>query len=511
MKKFWMWCSYHSPDYDGKTWTGTNGGGATSSNIWPCCLPPEDQCSCHCWVRYALWSISFSNAQPDLVYINILKATIPLDNDNPCDLHDPIAQIFAGKYINLDNFIATLGLNKSQHAKNIAADLYAAAKFFHFIINTIFKTLFQIKVTSHHVQSQMGILSCISADFSTVESQGWGTLHLHLLIWLKHAPSFDEIHEFLQSEEFHAWVVAYIHANLWAYLPALESAESMKSLPRDKEIAYNWPPKPDMPNYEHHLHTFELQLARAEQVHTCKVHWCLLPDKHGCLRCKQKVPFQCAVDDFVMEAGKWGPKWLDGFINGWVPGILINARCNNNGKLLTNGADTKNITFYVTVYAAMKQRKIFNTLAVLTQGFAHNHDHPNVKYLDSIQDGQQLLLFWIVQGINCEQELAAPIIISYLMGWDDVFRSHSYSVIYWSSFVSALLKYFPDLHVYNRQVFWLEVSCSNWLNSGSFSSNKVTQHGFNLSSVEWVQILWQAGKVDHFFLFLATMTTPREG
>ena len=85
----------------------------------------------------------------------------------------------------------------------------------------------------------MGILGYVSAYFGTVESQGHGTLHLHLLIWLKHAPSFDEIHELLQSEEFHAHIVAYIQANLHAYLPGLESAKSVKHIHWDKGIAFN--------------------------------------------------------------------------------------------------------------------------------------------------------------------------------------------------------------------------------------------------------------------------------
>ena len=189
---------------------------------------------------------------------------------NPCDLHDPIAQIFPGENIDLDTFIATHGPNKTQRAKNIASDLYVAAKFFHFLVNVIFETLFQIKVTSHHVQSKMGILGYVSAYFRTVESQGCGTLHLHLLIWLKHAPSFDEICELLQSEEFRAQIVAYIRANLHVYLPGLESTESVKRIPQDKGITFNRPPKPDAPNYDQNMHVFELQLARTEQVHTCK-------------------------------------------------------------------------------------------------------------------------------------------------------------------------------------------------------------------------------------------------
>ena len=74
---------------------------------------------------------------------------------------------------------------------------------------------------------------------SDEEAHQRGTLHLHLFIWLKHTPSFDEICELLQSKEFCARIVAYIQANLCAYLPGLESAESVKHIHRDKGIAFN--------------------------------------------------------------------------------------------------------------------------------------------------------------------------------------------------------------------------------------------------------------------------------
>ena len=82
------------------------------------------------------------------------------------------------------------------------------------MITAILETLFQVKTTKYKVKSKMGILGLVSAYFRTVESQGRGTLHLHLLIWLKHAPSFEEIAELFKTEEFRARVVAYIRANL---------------------------------------------------------------------------------------------------------------------------------------------------------------------------------------------------------------------------------------------------------------------------------------------------------
>ncbi|KAG1858506.1 hypothetical protein F4604DRAFT_1882876 [Suillus subluteus] len=63
---------------------------------------------------HKLWSTSIMLNPPSL-WITI----------NPCDLHDPIPQVFA----------ATLNPpSKEKRAQNIALDPYAAAKFFHFMI-----------------------------------------------------------------------------------------------------------------------------------------------------------------------------------------------------------------------------------------------------------------------------------------------------------------------------------------------------------------------------------------
>src|ERR1700722_16584890 len=54
-------------------------------------------------LRSQIWSTVLSKGPPSL-WITI----------NPSDIHDPIAQVFAGEKINLDNFIKTLGPDKDQ-------------------------------------------------------------------------------------------------------------------------------------------------------------------------------------------------------------------------------------------------------------------------------------------------------------------------------------------------------------------------------------------------------------
>ncbi|KAA1476553.1 hypothetical protein DENSPDRAFT_785185 [Dentipellis sp. KUC8613] len=247
----------------------------------------------------------------------------------------------------------------------------------------------------------------------------------------------------LKTEDFRQRIRAYIRQNVRAYLPGLGSEEEVKVVPNEPEIGYSRPPNPSAEDYEEQLAAYELRLARAKQIHTCEPRRCLVPDAHGRLRCKRGAPFDIADDDIIEEGGRVQPKRLYGYINGWMPAILINVRCNNDAKVLTNGRETKNITFYTTGYAAKKQNKTHNMSAIMAKGYAYHRKRSS--YLDTIREDQQKMLFRLVHAINREQELAAPMVISYLMGWGDTYCSHRYTPIYFTSFMGSLLKVFPSL------------------------------------------------------------------
>ncbi|KIJ13524.1 hypothetical protein PAXINDRAFT_13640 [Paxillus involutus ATCC 200175] len=255
---------------------------------------------------------------------------------NPCDLHDPIAQVFAGENIDLDEFNAKFGPSKEKQAQNVALNPYAAAKFFHFLIKTILKIIFSIEVGPQRIKSRPGIFGHVSAYFGLVESQGRGSLHLHLLLWLHNALAMEEIERLLKEDEFCQCVKAFINANIRAYLPGFNSAESIKEIPNEVEVAYSHLPKPHDADYKEKLMDLERCVACSKNLHTCEYRRCLVPTKNGGFACKRRAPFKKSKEDFIHEDGQWGMKHVYEFMNAWVPGLTVNARCNNDGKLLTN-------------------------------------------------------------------------------------------------------------------------------------------------------------------------------
>jgi len=291
-----------------------------------------------------IWSTSIMLNPPSL-WITI----------NPCDLHDPIAQVLAGENINLDDLRQKIGPSKEKRAENMALDPYTAAKFFHFLVRTILTTLLGVEATTQCVHTHMGIFGKVVGYFGLVESQGRGTLHLHLLVWLKNTLVSETIEELLRGEDFHQKIRNFIKENIRAYLPGFESAEELKKIPNDVEVAYSRPPNPQSANYDAEIVDLERRVAHSKQHHTCEVRRCLIMDYKGRWVCKQHAPFQTADDDFVDEQGWWGMKRLYEFMNTWVPAITVNACCNNNIKLLTNSKETTNISFYITAYSTKKQ------------------------------------------------------------------------------------------------------------------------------------------------------------
>ncbi|KAH7924255.1 hypothetical protein BV22DRAFT_1047590 [Leucogyrophana mollusca] len=361
---------------------------------------------------------------------------------NPSDIHDPVAQIFVGEEINMDDFIALAGPDSNRRAQNIAKDPYGAAKYFFYIINAVLRTLFQIEAKNQRVHSRTGILGKLSAYFGVVEAQGRGSLHVHMFIWLCDTPNMDEMHSLLKSEEFRESVRKYIRHNIRAHLDGLDEEEISRTR-KEAQLPFRRPLDPDSPGWARETAALERQVVRAQQIHTCTKATCLRFNKHGKLVCKRHAPWEISGDDYVDESGKWLPKRSYGFINNYCPAISTTLCCNNDIKLVTSGRDTKDTMWYSTDYQTKKQNKNNNVSAVMAKSLMYHQEHS--EQLKTLLDRNRLLLFRCQHAINREMELSGPQVIAYLMGWGDTFCSHHYVPLYWASIKAELLKTFPRL------------------------------------------------------------------
>lgn len=118
---------------------------------------------------------------------------------NPADIHSPVALYFAGVDLDLDQIMPEKLGTSYERAQIIAKHPVATAKFFNCLIKSILKCLVL-----------GGVLGPAKAYFGTVENQGRGSLHLHLLIWLNQEYTPTQLKEKIQNQEFRENLLKYL-------------------------------------------------------------------------------------------------------------------------------------------------------------------------------------------------------------------------------------------------------------------------------------------------------------
>ncbi|KAI0263900.1 hypothetical protein BC834DRAFT_826866 [Gloeopeniophorella convolvens] len=362
---------------------------------------------------------------------------------NPDDLHDPIVQVFAGGDVDLDRFDSSLGPSKERRAHVVASDPFAATKFFNFLISNMLETLVGIRSTPFAAWSTPGVFGKATAYISIVECQGHGTLHLHSLIWLQDMPTTEELQALLTKDIFREQVIAFIRTNFRVHLDEFDGVD-MSTIPANNAVAYSHPPDPYLSDdeYRRQARAMEISVVWTKQVHTCKRGSCKKLGRDGQWYCRRRAPWPLSEHDTIEINGTWAPKRTFGFMNTWVPAMSVNLRCNCDGKLLTNGADTRHLTYYVSMYTTKKQGRSYNMSAVMAKGLAY-HFAEN-EYIQELWDRQRSLLVRACNTLTREQEVPTPMVMSYLMGWGDRYMSHHYSAVFWTLFVVELKKTFTE-------------------------------------------------------------------
>ncbi len=362
---------------------------------------------------------------------------------NPDPEHNPVAQVFVGNDIDLDHFVAAAGPSITHRLQSIASGGYRSAQYFDFIIRTVLETLFAIRVSRNRVYSKKGVFGKVQAYFGGVESQGRGTLHLHLLMWLKESPSAEEWETCLANEEFREKLRRFIKANCRAYHRGLATDQIIKATPSDPDVAFCRPPDPSSSTYWEEIDELEKRVVRTKQLHTCSENTCLNMNRHGKTLCKRHAPWPLSIDDVVKPSGEWAPKRSIGNINNYNPAIIVSLRCNNNHKVLTNAPETSGLSFYFAGYCVKKQGRSYNLSALLASGMAYHQDHN--PYTADLRQSQRLLLFRAANILNKQQELPSPMAGRFLSGRTETVKSHCYPSLHWASFHNALIKQYPDL------------------------------------------------------------------
>ena len=380
-------------------------------------------------IRSMIWGMIVKSGPPS-IWLTI----------NPTDTQDPVAQVLCGCDIDLDKFVAT---DHQLSDVAIASDPHASASFFHIMVRAVLGGLLGITGFhwNEHIKREKGILGTVHGYVGTVEAQGRGTLHLHMLLWLKGASDSDSMKVLLNSDAFREKARLFISANVHADIEGKDGALIL-AIPRRSKVAFSRPIDPRNPTYDDDKKIAVRDLARTVQVHQCG---------QSCLRytnartfCKRRTPFPLAEDAWINAEGDWGPKRLYGYLNNWNPEILQSLRANHDIKVLTNGAETRLIAWYITQYIAKKQHASFNISALLANTLAFHRDKERTNH--DLNTVNKRMIQCCANTLSREQELSGPEVISYLMGWGDRYISHHFETVPLFPLLKLLRATFPLLN-----------------------------------------------------------------
>jgi hypothetical protein len=132
-----------------------------------------------------------------------------------------------------------------------------------------------------------------------------------------------------------------------------------------------------------------------------------------------------------------------GYINNWCPAIMQCICANQDIKLITNGSETRDIAFYISLYMAKRQSNSSNASTLMARKLAY-HKRRERYNSDIIQLNKQLFER-CANTLTREQEFSAPEVISYLMGWGNHFISHHFVTIFWSDVKTLIRQNFLKL------------------------------------------------------------------
>ena len=350
---------------------------------------------------------------------------------SPYDLRAPLVSYFAG----LDVDIASLShaLTKAEQQLAALADPFACAEAFHATVEAFFSGLFGWDFRNRSPKAN-GVFGEGKAFFGTVECQGRGTLHIHVLLWLADALPPDVIRSRLSDPSFASRFLSYLDSIISLSLPEDGRGPdfpgddlcplTLQSFGKSERHVCSFPPpSPSFPD-DNDL----VRLVCACQVHICRPVRCKVPCKSGF---PHDMSDQSHVSSGVVILRRNSPH-----VNSYNDVVLSCCRCNMDVQFLGSKNVTNDVIYYVTDYITKTPLDTFACVELYAAAFKDVEDHPDrlPEGLSPEQRSSRMVL-------KCFNKLASRVetsmqaIASRLLGFPEHYSSHTFSPLYWQSIV----------------------------------------------------------------------------
>ncbi|KAJ7136453.1 hypothetical protein C8R43DRAFT_858990, partial [Mycena crocata] len=306
----------------------------------------------------------------------------------------------------------------------------------------------------HAEQHVGGIFGPVKAYYGTVEAQGRGTLHCHMMIWCTGSLNPNEIKAKALEEdggiEFQKKLIAFMEDCISTSVPPEADPDLVTPLSNAHPCATRGP-GPDVPPEDvekaraNDLHNLVERCQRHRHGNTCYKYWKGWPDPRDC-RFDLDASNVKPISVFDPETGEFTLRCLDGLVNNFNETIIQAIRCNMDLKFIASGPAAKAVLYYITDYITKSQLQAHVAYAALE--LAVNKLGEFNPETDDLTSRAKSLLQKCAHSLISKQELSGQQVASYLLDFEDHFTSHEYANLYWTSMEAHIEKESPSPECY---------------------------------------------------------------
>ncbi|KAJ7110810.1 hypothetical protein C8R43DRAFT_818042, partial [Mycena crocata] len=299
-------------------------------------------------------------------------------------------------------------------------------------------------------ESEGGIFGTVKAYYGTVEAQGRGSLHCHMMVWVSGGLNPNEIKERALAEdggiEFQKRLIAFLEDTISTSVPEPGREDVETPLSKFHPCATRGP-GPGVPAADvedacaNDLHKLVERCQRHKHTGTCYKYWKGYPEAKDC-RFDLDPSNETPISVFDPETGEFTLRCLDGLVNNFNETIIQAVRCNMDLKFIGSGPAAKAILYYITDYITKSQLQAHVAYAALE--LAVNKLGEFDPEEDDLTSRTKKLLQKCAHSLISKQELSGQQVVSYLLDFEDHFTSHEYTQLFWTSFEAHIEKEDPS-------------------------------------------------------------------
>ena len=244
---------------------------------------------------------------------------------NPADVYNPLVKFLAGADIDMDNMLEDKVPKYWDQTLLVVKNPIVSAWFFSIVMKAFIKTVLGFDPGQSSLEG--GILGIVKGYYGCVESQGRGTLHCHMLVWIEGGLNPNKIRDKVMKadeEGFHQQLLTFLDDSISTCIPPQPDVDTD---PPDVLSSRFHPCTVRNPLSSHENHATVKAQDLQNIVKTCQLHrhqdtcFKYSPDKQECCFGLNTANYNPS-STFDPKTGELRLRCLDGLVNNFNATIL---------------------------------------------------------------------------------------------------------------------------------------------------------------------------------------------